>query len=151
MLQPDTQLYAGSDGDAQAPEEGPQGPRTPPDGKDACASTTGTDSFWTVDEVVVAGSSEAVGQCTLFPRLETLDGRIILQPGDSFRHGKSVPIFLGAIRNGKNIKLLCVSSRNGSSAKTNPLHWYDKVSSGEPSPHCQAALSRWIQSKSTSQ
>ncbi len=143
-LQPDTQLYSGSDSDAQVPEECPQGREASASGKDLCDGATDAVSSWNADEVVVAGSSEAVGQCTPFPRLETIDGRVILQPGDSFRHGKSVPIFLGAIRDGKKIKLLCVSSRDGSSAKTIPLHWYAHF-------HCQAALSRWICSKSTSQ
>lgn len=137
--QDNTQL-SGSDSDAQAPEECPQGREASASSKDPCDSATNAVSSWNADEVIVAGSSEAVqykpsvGQCTLFPHLETIDQHVILQPGDSFRHGKSVPIFLGAIHDGKKIKLLCVSSRDGSSAKTIPLHWYKKVSSGEPSP-----------------
>lgn len=107
-----------------------------------------SDSEWAVDDTYPAGSSETVGECLLFPRLETSDHHVVFQAGDSIRRGRSVMIFLGAVHVGTQTKLLCVSSRAGSVAKTVPLRHYTKIASSAPTLLCHEALAQWIQSKS---
>jgi hypothetical protein len=116
---------------------------------DSCASSSSKSEIeWTADEALPAGNLETVGDSELFPRLETLGGRVVFQAGDSVRCGKSTMIFLAAIRSGKSVRLLCVAARKGSVAKMVPLRTYRKVASGTPTPLCQAALARWIHTKS---